>query len=222
MMMMEELDLLQGSDEWFAARLGIPTASEADRIITADMVPSKQVDDLRDELISEFYTKEPVAYTISHWMKRGTELEPDARAHAEFHMNRAIYPAGFCVVTDLASGLEVYGCSPDGRYGERGDYSLGGVEIKCPSPRVHVQYLTANTLPRAYRPQVMFSMMVTGAPHWDFVSYCPRMPLLHVHVERDDKFISVLRTLTLQLIASRGAVMRQLRANGYEPITTDD
>ena len=82
--------------------------------------------------------------------------------------------------------LEV-GCSPDGLVGED-----GGIEGKCPNPATHPSYLElVDTPPSEYRWQVQGSMLVTGRPWWDFVSYHPDFPdelQLHVvRVKRDEE-----------------------------------
>ena len=208
---MIEIDVVQGSPEWFEARSGVITASEARRIITPTGAPSHQINALRNQLMAELCTGQPVAFTKSDWMRRGTELEPEARIAAQLLLDREIFPCGFV----YESESRLVGCSPDGRYGEPGDYSAGGVEIKCPSPIVHIDYLLGDELPEEYRPQVQFSMMVTGAPSWDFISYHPGLPTLHVQVARDDEFIGLLRTLCLQLQQRMTAAFKRLRELGH-------
>lgn len=175
------IDCEQGSPEWFAARLGKPTASEFDKIITAGGKPSTQADGLLHKLLAELITGKAAVFTESDWMKRGKEYEAEARDFLSFHLDTEIRQVGF-VMTDCGS----FGCSPDGMYAE------GGCELKCPSPGVHVSYLLRGTIPPDYIPQVQGSMLVTGAPWWDFVSYHPDMPPLIVRVERDYAFHAAL------------------------------
>lgn len=211
---MIEIDVVQGSEEWFEARLGCITASEASKIITAQGSPSRQFDLLRNQLIAELWTNKPTAFTSSDWMKRGKDLEPEARAAAAVLLDREILPAGFCYESDA----RLVGCSPDGRFGGPGDYTAGGLELKCPAAHTQIEYLWWNVLPEEYRPQVQFSMMVTGALVWHFVSYHPDLPPLHVKVPRNKEYIAVLKTLTIQLQAKISDAIGRLRSNGYAPI----
>jgi hypothetical protein len=48
-------------------------------------------------------------------------------------------------------------------------------------------------VPEQYLPQIHFSMLVTGAPHWTFVSYSMQLPALVVRVERDEAIQAKLR-----------------------------
>lgn len=178
---MRIIDCEQGSPKWFAARLGKPTASEFDKIITAGGKASTQADGLMHKLLAELITGKPAVFTESDWMKRGKEFEAEARDFLAFQTDTEIRQVGF-VTTDCGS----FGCSPDGMYAE------GGCELKCPSPAVHVSYLLADRLPSEYVPQVQGSMLVTGAPWWDFVSYHPDMPPLILRVERDEAYHEAL------------------------------
>lgn len=198
------IDCEQGSPEWFAARLGKPTASEFDKIITAGGKPSTQADGLLHKLLAELITGKPAAFTESDWMKRGKEYEAEARDFLAFHHDIEIARVGF-VTTDCGS----FGCSPDGMYAD------GGCELKCPSPGVHVSYLLAGKLPSEYVPQVQGSMLVTGAPWWDFVSYHPDMPPLILRVERDPKFHEALAELMGKFLAKLETAKRALTERGH-------
>lgn len=211
---MIEIDVVQGSDEWFEARVGCITASEASKIITPHGSPSKQFEMLRNQLIAELWTERPIVFTASDWMKRGRDLEPEARAAAAVLLNREIFPAGFV----YESEARLVGCSPDGRFAGPGDYSAGGIELKCPAPHTHIDWLIGNAVPEEHRPQMQFSMMVTGARLWHFVSYHPGLPPLHVVLNRNREYIEILRTLITQLQASIAHATARLRENGYTPI----
>jgi hypothetical protein len=78
------------------------------------------------------------------------------------------------------------GCSPDGIV----DDLIGGVELKVPLPHTHVGYLRGKAgVPSDYVPQVLHSLLVTGAAWWDFASYCPELPerlrLFYMRVTRE-------------------------------------
>jgi len=83
-------DLEQGSDEWLAARLGIPTASNFSKLITSTGKKSTQLDGYARTLAAETLMGKPEEGFKSGWMDRGTELEPMARAWYEFQTDIVI------------------------------------------------------------------------------------------------------------------------------------
>jgi len=179
---MRLIDCEQGSDEWIAARLGVPSASMFGKIITTQGKWSTQADAYINQLVAEKLTGEQTYVYQNEHMVRGTELEPEARAMYEFIKEVEVNEVGFCLHDTLNAG-----CSPDGLIAED-----GGLEIKCPAPATHVEYLKAGVLPSKYKQQVMGCLWITGREWWDFVSYHPTMKTLIVRVERDEEYITVL------------------------------
>lgn len=178
---MQILDCVQGSDEWFAARIGIPTASNFDKIITTKGEPSKQALKYMYKLAAEKASGQKEDGYQSDDMARGVELENYARSAYEFAMDVNVVQVGFC----LADG---YGASPDGMIGDE-----GLVEIKCPKPSTHVEYLESGKLPTTYFQQVQGQLLVTERKWCDFVSYCPGLKPLIIRVDRNDDFINKLK-----------------------------
>jgi len=178
---MRVIECEQGSDEWIAARLGIPSASMYGKIITTQGKWSTQADAYINQLVAEKLTGEQTPFYQNEHMARGTELEPDARKMYEF-MKEDVQEVGFCLHDTLEAGA-----SPDGLIGED-----GGLEIKCPAPATHVEYLRGGKLPSKYKQQVMGCLWITGREWWDFMSYHPSMKPLIVRVERDEDYITEL------------------------------
>ena len=174
--MMITINCEQGTDEWFQARLGIPTASEFSKIITpAKLEPSRSADTYINKLIAEWLRGKPDESFQSDWMKRGVETEQEARDWYSFQTDKEVKQVGFCL-----NDSKTYGCSPDGLVDE------GGLEIKCPSPGVHVGYMLAKKVPTEYKLQVLGSLLVTGCKWWDFLSYHPDMNPLLIRTNRCD------------------------------------
>lgn len=127
--------------------------------------------------------KEERALDFNPAVQRGIALETEARdAYAAFTGYRGT-EAGF--VLHEGGG---FGASPDWLVADPaspGGYSHGA-EIKCPVPEIHIEWLLAGVLPERHRLQVHGSMAVTGLSRWDFFSYCPGEPPLHVVVVRDE------------------------------------
>lgn len=176
-------DCTQGSPEWFAARLGIPTASEFDKILTSTGKISTQAETYMNRLIAERFMGKPAQeFEGNAWTERGNELEPQAVQFYELQNDMDTQAVGFC--TDDARTM---GASPDRLI--NGD---GLLEVKCPAPHTHVQYMLTRSLDKKYWPQVQGQLLVTGREWVDLISYHPEMPPVIIRIERDDKYLAAL------------------------------
>lgn len=198
---MKIFDCEQYSDAWWAVRRGIPTASAADKIITPKTAAlSGQADGYMNKLIAERFGFDDEARDPTDWELRGRELEPEARAYFEFENALPVRQVGF--VTNEKSTA---GCSPDGLVCMKGGMVPDtGFETKCPKASTQIGYLRAGGLPAYYKPQVHFSMAVTGLDKWWFMSYFPGLDPLIVLVERDEyteKVAAAVKQFTDRLAA---------------------
>ena len=168
----EEICVQQGSPEWLHARAGHVTGSRADdvRATLKSGKPAASREDYRAQLVAERLTGKPQEEFFENAaMKRGTLLEPYARAAYEQHTGYMVVESGF-----LRSTTRPWvGCSIDGH--------IAGpirkiIEIKCPGAKNHLKWLRDARLPAAYEAQVLHNLIVTGADSCDFVSYHPDMP----------------------------------------------
>lgn len=168
----------QNSLEWLMARVGVPTASEFDNIMTPLFVPRKgeTQETYLSRKLAEWWLGGPLPNFNSIDMEFGKIKEETAIPWYEFEFSETIQTVGF--VTDDSG---IIGCSPDGLIGED-----GGIEIKCPLPQTHCKYLMSGEVPHQYLAQVHGSMFVTGRPWWKFLSFCPRFPSLVLTVFRDE------------------------------------
>lgn len=172
----------QGSEAWLRSRLGKISASRVDCLITPTGKPSAQADKYINELIAQRLSGElPEVYKNAH-MERGNELEENARALYELVSGCDVSLAGFCTSETTAAGF-----SPDAFVGDD-----GGLEIKCPAPHTHVEYLRAGRVPTKYIPQIQMALWISDRKWWDFMSYHPKMSPLIVRVERDQDYIDKL------------------------------
>ena len=182
-------EMEQQSPEWFEKRLGIPTASRFDKIITPAGKASSQADDYANTLVAEWLMGAKVDIDQNYWMQRGVELEPEAVAAYEFEHDMDTQTVGFVTTDD-----GWIGASPDRMVGDDGI-----VEVKCPAPHTHIGYLLKNELPGGYRAQVQGQLMVTERQWCDWISYHPDMPTVVVRVYRDEEYIEQLRILADKL-----------------------
>lgn len=180
---MIRLDVEQGSDAWFAARCGIPSASVFDKILTTKGDLSKSSQKLIYQLAGERITGEKEEGYTNGAMQRGIEMEPEARALFQLITGKEVSEVGICYHDERKDRS----CSPDGLVGD-----TEGLEIKCPSLAVHVEYLIGKKLPTAYFQQVQGSLYITGLDRWHFLSYYPGIKPFHIIVERDEIWIAKL------------------------------
>lgn len=167
----------QGTALWFEARLGMLTSSRiADAVAKRKRKPEEELQcrkDLAIELAVERLTKKTSKHYVSEWMTRGTELEPLARAAYEIRTGNTVEAVDFVLHPDRENLLWA-GCSPDGLVGN------DLIEIKCPKPTTHLEYILNAFVPDAYIPQMTWQLACCpDAKVNTFISYCPDFPAPH-------------------------------------------
>lgn len=205
---------LQGSEQWFELRRGRATASNFKKIITpAKGEYSKQAASYMRDLLVECFTPDYAKFLGNFYTERGIELEPDARKAFEEHTGLVTEQVAF--VTS-ERWQHVVGCSPDSLIkGPSGEY-LAGLELKCPSPFTHAEYIEDGVLPDEYKAQVHGSMAVTGLNEWHFFSYFPGLAPFHLVVARDaytNKLTEALDRFVIEYGAYRERMTPKLQFN---------
>jgi putative phage-type endonuclease len=180
----------QGSDDWFAARLGKVTASRvADVIAKTKTGFSTSRANYAAQLVAERLTGTVQESYTNAAMQWGTDQEPEARTAYQFLHNAAVELVGFVP----HPAITMSGASPDGLVG-----TDGLVEIKCPNTATHIETLRGGAIPEKYATQMYWQMACTGRQWCDFVSYDPRLPqnmqLFVQRLRRDDNRIRNLET----------------------------
>jgi hypothetical protein len=206
--MMQIIDCEQGTPEWYAARLGIPTASEFKTLlgIKKDAREKATRDLYMRKLAGERLTGEPMeSYTNAH-MERGKAQEDDARDLYVMVTGGECQRVGFVRNGDK-------GCSPDSLVG-----SDGGVEIKTALAHIQIERLLKNELPSEHRAQVQGNIWTAERDWWDFVSHCPKLPPLIVRVYRDDSYIANLAGAVDQFNEELAALVETIRKYGQEAL----
>jgi hypothetical protein len=200
-------DIEQGSDEWHQLKLGIPSASCFDKIITAGGQPSKQAEAYANTLLAELLVGKPVeTFKKTGWMERGNELEAEAAAYYE--LTNDIETEKVAFITDDERTM---GCSPDRLVGED-----GLLELKCPAPNTQIDYILNGKLDRDYWPQVQGQLLVTKRKWVDLVSYYPGMkkPVV-INVLRDEAYITTMWGLLAKFTAGLQAKKQRLIELGH-------
>lgn len=182
--MSKEITVEQGTPEWFAARLGIATASRYKDIMARTPAPRNNY---MAELVAERLTGEREESYKSSDMQWGNDYEAVARL--TYKLNNPDKKVRDCGIF-LHDKIEC-GASPDGLVDDDGT-----IEIKCPKTATHIQTLKSGKLPTQYFWQVQGQLWVTERKWCDFISYDPRLPenasYICIRVERDEEAIARL------------------------------
>lgn len=172
----------QGTREWFEARAGIPTASMFSAVLSKGRggAESKTRKTYMLKLLGERLTGELQESFTNEHMERGKVMEAEARTMYEFQSDNEAKEIGF-----IRNGGK--GCSPDAVINDN-----GMLEIKTKLPHLQLDALIKGQMPVDHKAQVQGQLMVAEREWCDFVSYWPKLPLLLVRVERDEKYIKNL------------------------------
>jgi hypothetical protein len=200
-------DLVQRSDEWYAARLGIVTASAVGKLVTPKTVRPASNPDSRKltlALAAERITgwSEPSFTNDDMW--RGIEDEPIAREKYATHYAPVI-EAGF--MTEDKWGFKL-GYSPDGLVGDD-----GLIEVKSRRPKAHLETILADAPPLENMAQLQYALLVSGREWLDYISYCGGMPLWVKRVVPEQKWFDAIIEATTIFEASIDEMLRVYNAS---------
>lgn len=177
-------DVVQGSREWWALRLAIPTASRFGQIITpAQLKPSRGRFNLIADLMVEKLLGKPSDFTEldddmvsgvsadgTPWMRRGSELEEEAARWYVAHRASSGERADVREIGFVTNDERTIGASPDRAVGDD-----GGLEIKCRSATYHMRIVLGFD-EIADRTQVQGTLWLTGWKWIDQIAYNPDLP----------------------------------------------
>lgn len=207
----------QRSPEWWALRIGIPTASEFSKLVTSKGAPSKSAQDYALELAGEVYANEGEidAWAGNQYTERGKGLEDEAIAFYEFMNDTQVERVGF--VTDDDQRM---GCSPDGLVS-----ADGMVEVKCLIAKNHIKAILYHKRndrsPPAYRQQTQGGMMICEREWCDLIFYHPKLPTLVVRQFPDLNLWHELKMQIEHLEEHRDLVVTALRDGKDAPPSVD-
>lgn len=177
-------ELIQGSEEWMAARCGLLTASEMKLIITPTLKAASNDKERSHlyELLAQRITGYVEPRYIGDDMLRGKEDEIEALdIYAKTYS--PVESVGF--ITNDKWGFTV-GYSPDALVGEN-----GLVECKSRNQKYQVQtiidYVSADVIDPDFAIQVQTGLMVSERKWCDLVSYCGGLHMATVRVFPDAK-----------------------------------
>jgi hypothetical protein len=194
-------DCEQGSDEWFACRLGIPTASMFSTVMASGKGggPSLTRAKYMRELAAERITGEPdPGYSNLH-MVRGKELEAKARRLYAFVQDVDPVQVGF-----IRNGDK--GCSPDTLIG-----AVGMNEIKTALPHILADILLRDHAPPEHTAQLQGGLWVSEREWIDLAIFWPKMPLFVKRFYRDEAYIEGLAMAVDQFNDELAGMTERLR-----------
>jgi hypothetical protein len=202
--MMRVVDCEQGTDQWFRARAGMPTASEFATVMAkgkdggASLTRRKYLYTLAGEIITGQPTE---SYSNAH-MERGKVMEDDARREYAFMYDAEPERVGFIV-----NGRK--GCSPDSLIGDR-----GMLEIKTKLPHLLIETILADRFPAEHKAQCQGALWVAEREWIDIAVYWPGLPLFVKRAYRDEPYLKDLATAVDQFNEELDTVVQRVRSYG--------
>lgn len=174
-------ELVQGTDEWLAARCGLLTASEMKLIITPTLKIASNEKERAHlyELAAQRITKYVEPSYISDDMLRGMTDEGDAKIKYTEKYGVPIQEVGF--ITNDKWGFTI-GYSPDGLIGNDGQ-----IECKSRRQKFQIETILSGECPADYMIQIQTGMLASERSWCDFVTYSAGLPMMTVRVHPDDE-----------------------------------
>lgn len=159
---MQIIDCEQGTDEWFAARLGVVTASKFKDVMAKGAGKTRR--SYMIKLIAERLSGQAEQGYTNAAMEWGTLTEPEARQAYTFVSENDVQEVGFCKLSEFV------GASPDSLVNDD-----GLLEIKCPLTSTQIETVLSGEVPASHKAQIQGQLYVTGREWCDFVSFDPRI-----------------------------------------------
>ena len=199
--MIQIYDCEQNTPDWYACRLGIPTASKFDTIMAQGRGggESKTRRTYMLKLLGERMTGEPCYEYSNDHMERGKEMEAEARDLYVFMSEVEPKQVGFVRNGDV-------GCSPDSLIDGN-----GLLEIKTKLAHLQVELLLNDEFPLEHKAQVQGQLWVCEREFVDFVSYWPKLPLFAKRVYRDEPYIKRLSDEVKRFEDELGSLMLRMQ-----------
>lgn len=158
-------DLDQGTDEWFAARCGILTASTIGNLLTptcTGIANNKASERLVNEIAAQRINKICDPNVQAYAFQRGHEDEMEAKI---LYAQKVAPVSEIGFMSDDRWGFTL-GYSPDGLVGED-----GLIECKSRLSGFQMDTICSQAVPIEFMPQIQTGMMVSGRKWLDFISF---------------------------------------------------
>jgi hypothetical protein len=203
--------VIQGSPEWFAAKLGKVSSSGISAVLSKGRnggIPLTR-NSYMDDLIAERMLGRTIGSFENEAMQWGSACEAEARTFYELTRNVDVQQVGFI---DHPT-IPMAGSSPDGLIGDD-----GFIEAKCPNTETHLFTMRKNAVPPKYIKQILWqASTLPDRKFCDFISYDPRLEdrskrLFVKRVIIDRVEVSRLEDAVRQFLADMEPVEARVRA----------
>lgn len=197
----------QGTDEWFRARLAVPTASQFQCLLAQGRGggESKTRRTYLLKLACEAVTGEPQEAFSNGDTERGHYYESDARDRYVMRTDAECEEVGFIVNRDGTAGG-----SPDSLVGRD-----GVLEIKTKRAHLLAEILLGDAKAlEEHKAQCQGLLWVAEREWCDLVVYWPKMPLFVHRWHRDEAYIKRLAECVERFREDLDATVAQLRGRG--------
>ena len=208
----------QNSPEWYAVKVGVPSASSFADILAKGEGKTRRA--YMHRLAAERLTGEFSETYSNGYLEGGHVVEDEIRSAYAFLNDAEPTRVGFVTLDDGSAG-----CSPDSLIGD-----AGGLEIKSALPNLVVGYIEADKFPPEHRAQVQGTLWITGREWWD-IAIGPRagkgtearivtgVPYFFKRAYRDETYIDELAAQVARFNEELAALVERIRRYG-EPAPT--
>lgn len=203
-MAVQIIDCPQNTPQWFAARMGKPTASKFSAILAKGEGKTRKA--YLHQLAAEVVTGEIGESFTSQAMERGKVMEDEARDLYAFLNDAPLQRVGFVLNGNMGS-------SPDSLIG-----ADGGLEIKTQRADLLVETIFADRVPSEHKAQIQGNLMVCERAWWDLVVFWPKMPLFVKREYRDEAYIANLRAEIDRFNGELAETVHRLRKYGDQAV----
>lgn len=202
--MLQIIDCEQGTPEWHAARLGIPTASMFSTVMASGKGggESKTRAKYMREIVGERITGEADESYTNVYMERGKAREAEARDLYSFQRAEPLTQVGF-----IRNGDK--GCSPDSLAGK-----TGMVEVKTALSHILIETLMTDRAPPEHLAQCQGNLWVAEREWIDLIIYRPKLPLFVKRIHRDEAYIATLKMAVSQFNEEAAELEAKIRRLG--------
>ena len=206
-------DIVQGSPEWMALRVGKIGGSRVSDVLTEGRGGAESLikRKYKNELIRERLTGRKLDTYKTPAMQRGIDLEPMARAWYEVKYNTFVDQVAIVLHPTIDGGQ----CSPDGIV----EATNSLIEIKIPNPENHLDnILTGGKQLEQYYDQVMWQLACMPEKEFcDLISFDPDMPD-HLQgfvkrIYRDDEYIKDMENKVISFLHEIETIVNNLKEN---------
>jgi len=235
----EIIDCEQNSEAWYAARAGIPTASEFSTVLAEAKADGVLPQPIMDAMVKSGCSAEQLAAAVKAAKKKYSNASQTRRQYLyrlageviteeavqgytnadmeRGHVMEADARQSYAFMTDVEPQLVGFirngqkGASPDSLIGENGI-----AEFKSKAPHILIEVLFKDQFPPEHKAQCQGALWVAEREWIDIVCYWPRMPLFVKRAYRDEDYIRNLSSEVDRFNDELATVVERVRRYGQK------